>query len=94
MLSEIIRELTIINKTNEMTSKKVLSWARTVIQMSEKALIEARKENEEFDTMKRHEEKNNTLDKAKASRRQIHTNCTYCRNANEPWKCPAYGKSC
>ena len=52
-MTEIIRELTVIKKTNVITSKQVLAWARRVeSQIVQKAIIEANKENNSFDAMK------------------------------------------
>ena len=52
MVTEIIREFTAIKKTNEMTGKQVLTWARQVkAQRAHVALIEATKENKDFSAM-------------------------------------------
>ena len=55
MTTEILRELTAIKKTNEITSEQVLSWARRVkVKRAQKALIEATKDRKEFNAMKMH----------------------------------------
>ena len=61
---EIMKELTIVKKTVEITSKQVLAWAsRVKAQEAQKALTEATKDNKEFDTMINHAQKNNTADR-------------------------------
>ena len=48
-------------KTKEITSVHVLTWARRVeAQRAQKVSMEAIKDSKEFDTIKRHEQKNNT----------------------------------
>ena len=53
MLYNIIRKLTAIKNTNEITRKQLLLWARRVgAQRVHKTFIEATKENKRFDAMK------------------------------------------
>ena len=70
------------NKKNELTSEQVLAWARRVeTHRAWKALIQATKESNGFDAVKK-EEKNNTLDKAKAGRKETHTRYKYSGNTH------------
>ena len=47
-MTEMIRELTAIKKTNEITSEQVLPWARrVVVQRTQKALTKATKASKE-----------------------------------------------
>ena len=62
----MIWELTTTKKPNKTNSEQVLVWARNV---------EAQRGNKkEFNTMKRHEQKNNAFNNAKADRREAHLN--------------------
>ena len=70
MMTEFIRELAIIKRTDEITSKQVLAWARIEVQMAQKALIGATKQSKEFNAVKRQKQKNNALYEAKAGRRE------------------------
>ena len=82
MMTEIIRELT-NKKANEITSEQVLSWARRVeTQRVHKALIKT-KGNKDFTTMKKQEQKNNSLNKAKEDRTGMYINYKYCGNTHE-----------
>ena len=56
MMTEIIQELTAVKKPSEISSEQVLAWARRL-----EALMEATKDNKEFDAEKKHDQKNNTL---------------------------------
>ena len=46
-------------------------------------LIEATKDNKEYDTVKKHGEENNTPDRVKAIQRNVFINCKYWWNMNE-----------
>ena len=90
---QIITGLAAIKRTNEITSKQSLEWARGVkAKRAQKALIEATKGNR-FQYHKKQEPKNRTLDNTKAGRREKCINCKYCRSTHETWRCPAYGRS-
>ena len=66
IMTEIIRELTTIEKTNEITSEQILAWTRRVeAQRAQKVLIAVIKENKEFDATKRHDQQSSTIDNAK-----------------------------
>ena len=57
MITEIIKELITIEKTNEITSKQVLGWTRRVeAQRVQKAVPEATKESKDFDAVKTQEQ--------------------------------------
>ena len=78
-MAEILRELTAIKKTNEITSEHILGWTMTVeAHMAKKALIKATKESRHFDTMNKQEQKNNTFSRTVASRREMHITCKSC----------------
>ena len=56
MKAEIKCEFTAVIKTSGSTSEQVLAWPRRVeVQSKQKVFMDPTKENEEFDTMKRHE---------------------------------------
>ena len=58
MMTEIIRELTAIKKTNEIPTEKILALARRVEeQRAQKALFEATKKNKCFDAKKKQKQK-------------------------------------
>ena len=60
MMTEIIRELTAIKKTNKVTSEQVLASARRVeTQRVQKALIRTTKESKYFSATKKQEQNNN-----------------------------------
>ena len=55
MMTEIIEELTTVEKTSDITSKQALAWVRRVKALRvQKLLIEATKDNKAFSTMNRH----------------------------------------
>ena len=59
MMTIIIWKLTAANKTSEIASEQLLAWTRKMkVQTTEKAIMELTKENKEFDSTKRHEQKN------------------------------------
>ena len=90
MMTEIIREQSTIQKTNEITSEQVLSWAIKVeVQRAQKLLTEATIDNKEFNAIKKHEKKKNDRD-----RKEMHNNCKYCGSTHKPSRCSAYGRSC
>ena len=54
VMTEIVRELTTIPKTNGSTSEQVLSGARRVrMQRAQKVILDATKESKGFDTTKK-----------------------------------------
>ena len=52
------------------------------------------KENKDVDDMKKTKAKNNTFDKTRADRIEMHINCKYCRSTHKPHGCPVYGRDC
>ena len=52
------------------------------------------KEIKECDTIKRHEQKNNTPDKAKLNQKETDVGCKYCGKTHELQRCPAFSKIC
>ena len=94
MMTDIIREWTAIKKTNEVTSEQVLAWTRRMeAQRTQKTLIEATKENKDFNAMKEKEQKNNALDKTNVDRREMGIKYKYCESTLEPKRFPAYGRN-
>ena len=90
IMTAIIRELTTINKTYEVTSEQVSTLTRRVeAQRVQKAINEATKENKDSDTMKYKQ-----YIQYSKGRRETHTNCKYCENKHEFKVCPAHGKNC
>ena len=50
MMAKIIKELTAIKDSSEITSEKVLSWVKRIAaQRSKKAMLDSPKDNKEFD---------------------------------------------
>ena len=69
------------NLVSAVQSVKVMSWDRRVeVQRAQKELMEATKDNKEFNEMKRHEQENNTFNKAN----QADEKCKYYGNSHEP----------
>ena len=84
MITEIIRELTVIKRTNEITIKQVLSWAKTAeAQRAQKVILDVTKQNREFNLImqsgKHGSDNSNT---------KIYTpndrNSKYCSTTHEP----------
>ena len=58
MMTEIIKELTAIKRTNEITSDHVLNWAeRENVQRVQKAILDTTKESLEFDMIRKSKKK-------------------------------------
>ena len=56
-MTEIIRDLTVVQEIIEITSEQILWWARRVnAQRANIALTEATKDIKEFDAMKKHKQ--------------------------------------
>ena len=67
-------------KTNEVTSKQALALARRAeAQRALKVLIQATKESNNFNAVKKQVQKNNSIDKTKADKTEMCNNCKYCR---------------
>ena len=74
-MTEIMQALTTRKKTNEVTRKQVLAWLRHVeAQRAQKTIIQATKESNEFNAMKMKEQKSNSFNKTKGSRRETCNN--------------------
>ena len=53
MMTEIMRGLTAVRNTNEITSEHILCWARRVrVQRVQKAILDVKKGSKEFDAIK------------------------------------------
>ena len=86
--------LTAVKKTSEINSEWVLALARRVEALRvQKVLMKARKDSKEFNPIKRHEQMNNTSDRAKSTRREL-INCKYCGNSHMIRRWPTYSKRC
>ena len=84
MITQIIRELTAIKRTNEITSEQVLFWSRRVqVQRAQKVYMGATKDNKEFNAIK---------GMSKGTMPET-TRYKYCRSTHEPRWHPAYDKN-
>ena len=97
MLTEIIRELTKIQKNTEILSENVLHLAKRVeAQRAQSAIISSLTGAKGYDKLII--AKNTYKDSPRRSSTQIKTptkqTCRYYRSSYPPRQCPAYGKTC
>ena len=90
MMTEILRELMPIKKTNEITSEQVLSWAKR----AQKAILEAAKVSKELKTVKRTDKQDNGPNNAKISRKIPQSKCRHCSTLYKPHRSPMYSTNC
>ena len=97
MLSEIIWELTKIQENTEVTSEKVLCWAKRVkTQRTQSTIMKSLTETKEYDKLKIMKTTYKDIPRKpsvhiKMSARQT---CRYCESSHPLRQCPAYGKKC
>ena len=61
MMTKVIRELTAMKTTSEITSEQVLCWAKRIeAQRVQKAMLETKKESKDFDTVKGIDQQSNS----------------------------------
>ena len=73
IITEIMWESSTVKKISKIFSEQVLTQVRRVeAQRAQTALIETTKDNKEINTVKRHEQKNNTPHRTKSNRRETH----------------------
>ena len=94
MLGEIVKELTKVHENEEITSEKVLSWAKRIkAQRAQSTIMNSLTESKEFDKLKVakniHKESPRGYTQTKMIAKQI---CKYCGSSHPTRQCPAYGK--
>ena len=93
MITEIIRELTVINRTNEITNEYMLSWAKIVEeQRTQEAILDITNETE-FNMIKTSDKHESRPSHTKKYINKHQNNCKCCNTMHESHKCLAYGRN-
>ena len=82
-----------MEKTNNLTSRQALSWARSMEgQRSQKVILHATKENNEFNAIKKADQNNKYHHITKKYRIRPQWNCKYCGSICKHGRCPLFGR--
>ena len=93
MLEEIIKELTVTNNDEHITSGGVLAWAKMVeFQRAEATVLNTLTESRQFDKVKYIKKTKEDTTRAPSAQTMHRQSCRYCGRIYQLRQCPAYDK--
>ena len=90
-MAEIIKELTTIQKTSDISSEQLLEWAKRVkAQRAQRAILTNIQENKKFDTIRCMRQNSENMCDSQTMKRK----CQSCGTADKLRRFPSLGKKC